>query len=145
MTTPAAAPQVELEHVACALCDADDAHPIIQGWDIRRHMPGEFTVVRCRRCGLAYVNPRPTIAAIRMYYPPDYAHHQLAPPSMAERTYYRLLRSLPATDGARVLDVGCGGGKYLQCLRARGYQVAGTEVNGAKAGATARRARSCRP
>ena len=33
-------------------------------------------VVRCRACGLAYVNPRPTSAQIGKYYPADYAPYR---------------------------------------------------------------------
>jgi SAM-dependent methyltransferase len=126
----AAAPaEGALEHVACANCDADDAAPVLRGRDLRRRLPGEFRVVRCRRCGLAYVDPRPTPAGIRRYYPPDYAPHRAEPYSRAEALYYRLFRRLPLPPGSRVLDVGCGGGKYLRFLLERGYRVAGVEVD----------------
>ena len=122
-------PEQELEHVACALCGADDATPLVRGSDVRRAVPGRFAVVRCRGCGLTYVNPRPTPSAIARYYPPDYSPHETHPPSRSETTYYALFRKLPAPAGARVLDVGCGGGKYLSFLRQRGYEVAGVDVN----------------
>lgn len=124
----AAAPEeLELERVRCALCDAADGAPVLSGSDLRRGEPGRFTVVRCRRCGLAYLDPRPTPAAIARYYPPDYAPHRPGRPSAAERAYYRLFRSLPVPPGSRVLDVGCGGGRYLLFLRGRGYRVSGVE------------------
>jgi 2-polyprenyl-3-methyl-5-hydroxy-6-metoxy-1,4-benzoquinol methylase len=129
MTSRNVTSPVEIEYVACALCGGDDAGAVMRGSDVRRRVPGRFTIVRCGDCGLAYVSPRPTPRAIARYYPADYAPHQLLPPSFAERLYYRLFRRLPAPRGARVLDVGCGGGKYLRFLRDSGYVVAGVEVN----------------
>ncbi len=43
-------PPVHLEHVACALCGADDTRP--------RHHKFNLTVVQCNRCRLVYTNPR---------------------------------------------------------------------------------------
>jgi SAM-dependent methyltransferase len=79
------------------------------------------------------VDPRPTRAGIARYYPPDYAPHRAGPPGPLEALYYRLFRAAPVPAGSRVLDVGCGGGRYPLFLRARGYQVAGVEPNAALA------------
>ena len=59
-----------LEHVNCDLCCADDIQPFAvlpadAGWS---GQPGEFTLVRCQNCGLLYINPRPTQAALVEYY-----------------------------------------------------------------------------
>lgn len=126
---------LEVEQVACALCGRDDARPVLSGGDLRRGVPGVFRVVRCPGCELAYVNPRPTPRSIARYYPADYAPHRPGPPSLAEALYYRMFRMPPARPGARVLDVGCGGGRYLLFLRERGYEVAGVEPSAETAGA----------
>ncbi len=125
----AAAPPLPLERVACALCGREDARALLHGRDVRRGLPGSFAVVRCPGCGLAFVNPRPTRDGIARYYPPDYAPHRAGPPTRREALYYRLFRTPPVPPGSRVLDVGCGGGRYLLFLRARGYRVAGVEPN----------------
>ncbi len=129
--TSASAPlaAAELEVPDCNLCGANDPEPVLRAADVRRRVPGVFTVVRCRRCGLAYVSPRPTACGIARYYPPGYAPHGLAASSAAERLYYRSVRRLPVAAGARVLDVGCGGGRYLRALREAGYAVSGTDVD----------------
>jgi len=131
VSTTAGDAMPELEHTACNLCGEDGAEQVLSGTDLRREIPGEFRVVRCRRCGLAYVNPRPTQRGIARYYPPDYQPHQAPSPSRLESLYYRLFRPPPVARG-RVLDVGCGSGRYLHFLRRRGLEAAGTEVDPAR-------------
>jgi SAM-dependent methyltransferase len=128
----------ELETTACTLCGSEGADAVLAGEDLRRGLPGRFEVVRCRRCGHAYVNPRPTRATIAAFYPEDYSCHGLPPAPRIERWYYRSFRALRLPAGSRVLDVGCGGGRYLAHLRAQGYAVEGSEVD---AGLAARLAR----
>lgn len=60
----------ELEYVTCDLCGAEDSQPfavlpVDAGWS---GQPREFTLVRCQGCGLLYINPRPTQAALTKYY-----------------------------------------------------------------------------
>ena len=134
MTDVANAGEVaDRECVACALCGSRDHRPVLTGRDVRRRVPGDYSLVRCNDCGLVFVNPRPTRAAIERYYPPNYAPHAPGAPSRAEAIYYRLFRRVGVAPGARVLDVGCGGGKFLLFLRERGYRVAGVEPNAAVA------------
>lgn len=45
-----------LEEVACPLCEADDANVWAK--------EGGYTAVKCRACGLVYVNPRPPEEAV---------------------------------------------------------------------------------
>jgi len=49
-----------------------------------------FTVVRCLTCGLKYLNPRPTVAGIGRYYPPQY-YTTAAPPRRIGRLKRRLM------------------------------------------------------
>ena len=51
---------IRLEHVACALCGADDTR-------FRHHKFG-LDVVQCNRCGLVYANPRLPKAALMTRY-----------------------------------------------------------------------------
>jgi len=67
-----------LEHRPC-LCGADDAEPVFSGGDALLDIPGVFHVVRCRRCGLYYVDPRPDARSIAAFYPSDYLAFRKVP------------------------------------------------------------------
>ena len=122
----------DLEHVPCNLCSANDAEPFLQldGWP----------VVRCRACGLAYVDPRPSMAAIRASYGED------AGPAGWTAQYLEQYRQRVAVDEfklgeyvarierycppGRILDVGCATGAFLRAARARGWDVCGVDLGG---------------
>lgn len=112
-------------HAACAVCQADDAAPF--------HEESGFTMVRCRRCGFCYVDPRPP-AGHRAEHHHDYlpadpaavdAWRRMMAPVIARSVALVAARRPPP---AQACDVGCGYGFFLDALRARGYQVTGCEV-----------------
>lgn len=62
-----------MESVPCNLCRSDDAQVVLRQRDLLLKVTDEeFTIVRCRRCGLTYLNPRPSQQAIGAYYPTVY-------------------------------------------------------------------------
>ena len=130
---------IELEPVACDLCGASDAEPVLHLRDlIHRTTDLPFTLVRCRRCGLRYLNPRPLPAQLGRFYPADYAPHRRAGLSAAARRWLlrRELRTLwpLLAPPRRVLELGCGSGDLLQLLRELGNpSVLGIEPSAAAA------------
>lgn len=101
--------------------------------------PGTFPTVRCRECGLIYLNPRPGRHEIGQYYPDEYAPYFRAiedEPSwwqrfnrrMAMKKRIRLVQKRLPQPG-RALDVGCATGALLVALRAQGWQTQGVELS----------------
>ena len=122
------------ESVSCNFCHADNFDILLSdGKDRRHHLPGEFRLVKCRECGLVYLNPRPTATALGAYYPPDYAPYLQRglfgklTRWLRKREASGLRRSLPA--GAEVLEVGCAAGDLLVPLREAGFRVTGVELS----------------
>lgn len=129
-----------LEYVRCNLCDADEAALLFQV-PVRPDQAGHFArdvwnIVRCKRCGLIYVNPRLDAAALQEYYrfanPSDMAFIEgwfIQNADLQQATWKRFLRTFQRDGPAgRLLDVGCGAGGFLSIARDAGYQTVGQEV-----------------
>jgi SAM-dependent methyltransferase len=121
---------MDLETTDCPTCRYGDARPYLTARDINVFGPGEFQLVRCTRCSLIYINPRPTAASIREFYPSRY---WALPPAegtqpFLDRGMRKVLAAL-ARDypGGRVLDVGCGVGKMPALMRDMGLDAVGLE------------------
>jgi SAM-dependent methyltransferase len=79
----------------CFLCEDDDADPVAVGQDFDlSSSPETFLAVRCRRCGLVYLNPAPTVNQVE---------HPPSPGGALGREIARFRHRLG--DSARVLDV----------------------------------------
>ena len=62
-----------LVDVACCICGVDDSEPIAVGEDFEyRTSSDTFQAVRCQRCGLVYLDPRPAVSEFDRIYPPSY-------------------------------------------------------------------------
>jgi SAM-dependent methyltransferase len=106
---------------------------------------GRFTLVECARCGFLYLSPRPDMAELSQYYPPDYAFYQTpiredrSAFSRATREYglaKRCALVLKQRQGGDLLDVGAAIGDFLAAMRSHsGWRVRGLELD---AGAAAR-------
>lgn len=147
--TPPPAPAVE--RVRCNLCGADDYEPYYAQEDRRYdHTPrGVHTLVRCNRCGLIYLNPRPVPEHLSSFYPAVfYERLDAAPeerrsnkrrwtraldiPALRERTALREKMSIVAryrSQPGRLLDVGPGRGGFLAAMKDRGWSVAGVDIS----------------
>lgn len=104
--------------VPCHICRADLAQPF---WS-----ECGYEIVRCRGCGLWYVNPQPTTAELEHFYSEYDDGEQWR---QGEESFNRGIRNviLRYKRTGRVLDVGCGSGNFLRCMREAGFKAFGIE------------------
>ena len=106
------------ETVSCHVCSASHYTPYLEGRG--------YTVVRCKDCGLLYVNPQPRLRELEEYY----AAYDLGVQWVSgEERFNRLVRKiiLRFKEGGSAIDVGCGPGNFLRSLREAGFRVFGVE------------------
>lgn len=123
-----------MEYVRCDLCGADSPVHLFRRRD--RFSREEFDYVRCSRCGLIYINPRPWLDELSGYYPDDYeAYSPTGTSTMArrwrQRHGFRILRRFIGRyhPAGALLDVGCATGGFLAHMRRHGWHVQGVEMN----------------
>ena len=139
---------VPLELCLCPLgCTTSDT-TLFVARDLIQHLPGEFPLVRCDRCGLMRTNPRPTAESMHFYYPENYGPYlgtrvtgpgergnqpsalgvaRLAIKGWLTRHVDFRTQSIPDMPPGRMLEVGCASGAYLHKMAARGWIVEGIE------------------
>ena len=97
----------------------------------------EFCFRRCNSCGAVTLAPRPTADRLRRAYSDEYygpGNTKFVAPIERIVDYFRAHRSrrvatmLPA--GGRVLDIGCGNGRFLEYLAREGFEAHGAEPPG---------------
>jgi SAM-dependent methyltransferase len=65
-----------MEQVSCDFCGERETTTVAHQTDILHGTTDEvFTIVNCNRCGLNYLNPRPTRNEIGRYYAEEYSFH----------------------------------------------------------------------
>lgn len=127
---------------ACAVCGVGGASGAGGAVPRLAFRKDGFDVWRCPGCGLGWVEPMPRREELAAFYAQGYyrggafgypeGYEQLAPG--LERTYRGLLRRLarrhPGRHFARVLDVGCAYGVFLDVARAqcRASELVGLDV-----------------
>jgi 2-polyprenyl-3-methyl-5-hydroxy-6-metoxy-1,4-benzoquinol methylase len=95
-------------------------------------------LVRCRRCGLVYQNPRPTLEEIGQHYPQeyepytDYASQRQINPLLRRAYSYGINKRCRFVTkhikNGKLLDIGCAAGTFLLGMRDQGgWEVEGVE------------------
>ena len=130
------------EFVKCNLCGADDYAVVREGkqdalgprdiYSSSKGVMSQDRIVRCKRCGLAYVNPRFRSDVITDAYAEaeDEVYISQAENRMATfRKGMGLIEQRTGLKKGRILDVGCAAGFFLKAAKERGWQADGVEPN----------------
>jgi SAM-dependent methyltransferase len=133
----------ELEHIRCFLCSADDYDVIYPAQYERksgnlvetfRASGDELLVdqlVRCRRCGFQYVNPRLRGDLVFQSYSEGEDSAYVSQIEARERTFTASLDEIERALGrkGRLLDIGTAAGAFVAAAQKRGWAAEGCEPN----------------
>jgi len=115
----------EMEWVKCNLCGSEDFSLLFKGRDYRYFSPLAFKVMRCKRCGLVCLNPRPK----------EIIHYYAERKEVIEKDYFlfldpdRIKKVKGLKKRGRILDIGFGHGYFLFDMSKEGWQVYGNELS----------------
>jgi SAM-dependent methyltransferase len=143
---------VNLEEVACNLCNLKDAHVV--GYELipKELQPifltDKFQVVQCNICDLIYTSPRPNTDGLKKLYAVSHSEINVNTnmKSSKEKLAYctggsyitydrnftiKLLNHIEKLIGkkGRILDVGCGEGQIIRLAKENGWEVVGQEFS----------------
>lgn len=132
-----------MEQVTCVICGSDERKPLFSK-ESRGGKP--FTLVKCGRCGLQFVSPRPDANEIGAYYDGSYFTtrtdrgyddyfseetrreiERVIRLNLADMEFFGYEASLDG--GKRVLDIGCAAGYFLAFMRDRGWDATGVDIS----------------
>ena len=104
--------------VACHVCSSTDDTAYIEARGYR--------IASCRSCGLWVVNPQPTIEELRAFYTAYDDGEQWR--NLEGHFNHGIRRAiLQIKHSGTILDVGCGSGNFLRCMKEVGFKAFGIE------------------
>ena len=134
-----------LENIPCNICGADDytivyhnnySNETGQNLKDKFKSSGDETlidqVVKCKHCGLIYINPRIKADLIIQGYSEGADEAFVSQAAGREKTFARCLDFLEKHTNAKcgkILDIGAANGSFLSVAKKRGWDVAGVEPN----------------
>ncbi len=122
----------------CPLCGSEQSEYVTSGREHEFYDTTDdlFHVVRCIRCNLVFLNPRPDDSMLNAIYPGNYYCHNKPAAHNGKSLLYcvkeflntrfgfpkriaKLIRTLSVTPGSvmRILDIGCGNGNALDVFK----------------------------
>ena len=111
-------------YVFCNLCGNDETK-------ILEEAEEPYKVVKCKLCGLVYVNPQPDKEELINSYSKEYYSEWISLQRKSRlRLWRRRLKGLEKyKKRGKILDVGCGVGTFLDIAKKNGWEVYGTEIS----------------
>ena len=129
---------LKTEKISCPICNSKSFCHILTTKDFRcSNFKDEFRLVKCKKCGVFYVNPRPVESEIYKFYPENYYSSKIfwgIGNYLIEKItkIYRKRAAdlvLKYKKGGLLLDIGCGTGDFLFEMKKRGFRVVGNDVS----------------
>jgi len=133
----------ELEWVKCNLCDSNSSKKLFSKRSFFQDRD-YFNVVKCRNCGLVFVNPRPTEKALSELYSKNYFvgggleggyQDYLKDKDIILNEVNLNFRDISfdqleeSMSGRKCLEIGCAAGFFLEFMDRRGWKVCGVDVS----------------
>ena len=140
------APFLDLEKVVCPICGSRESTPAASGIDFEYFSCRNiFQFDGCAGCGAVYLKERPRRIDLPVIYPKDYYYSAALPAGRSGASFVRKvwdiieehrvggLERLCGAGPKKVLDVGCGSGRFLGILKRRAprdWELFGVDFNG---------------
>jgi len=144
---------IRTQKVPCNLCGSTDSTFIFKARDRLHGIGNIFTYVRCKECGLVYMNPQVVPGDLEKLYPTDYSPHSAISRRKGSNIHslQKVIMRIPViasllkevmnvkiinplyrrlNQQSRILDVGCGIGSFLNSLKSdKGCEVYGLDMS----------------
>ncbi|MCK4553263.1 class I SAM-dependent methyltransferase [Candidatus Pacearchaeota archaeon] len=138
----------------CEICGEKSFEFLFKGKDKLLNIPGEFYLVKCKKCGVICINPQPSYKELEKYYSPDKYYSLKGVDKSSRKTKLKLflydlyfnkknrnyllklvflpikfmIRGTIIKKGKRLLDIGSGSGQFLYEMKQFGLDVYGVET-----------------
>lgn len=128
--------------IPCDTCGSTLFRPVLKKKSSKNE---EFTVVKCRNCGLVQVNPQPDFSDVSKYYSDEYFtqrtdrgydnYYSDKIRSEIERVFQLNLKDLRFNEWeeklprkGRTIDIGCAAGYFVKFMQGKGWKSEGIEI-----------------
>lgn len=137
---------------SCIVCGASQFEFLYNSRDRMFDLSGEFTVTKCKKCSLLFLNPQPGQTVLKKYYPSkkyysysdnrtkgiferlrEYLVNHYYSPNIWSRLISTIVHNVPAmpsyVSNGKILDIGCGAGDTLILLKNLGWNTYGVDMD----------------
>jgi SAM-dependent methyltransferase len=122
--------------VNCINCNSKEFKPFANVPDRHYGIKGNFTLDKCKNCGLVFLNPMPTEKELTAFYPQEsyYSYHIDIFKKNPIKDFFKKLflmdnsvKEPKFNKPGKILDIGCGNGWVLYQFKLKGWEVYGVE------------------